>query len=218
MREMRKLTIIILVIGLFLASFVYYAVGFDKGQEMQEGELPQNEQVDEGLIYDYIRFTGRVMEINQEEDLYSFLVEREDEEEPYDKMIFTLEEDAILVTNMLDESVGKEDIKVGTKVSVFFHKDTPVLDSYPSRAGCDVVAILEEGGVSNVEVYEFDKDLVSTDGILMILPDEKTIIVDTGGNKLTEEAIKNKKAIVLYEVAELSLPAKTVPKKVIVFD
>lgn len=161
-KNLRKIIVIGLVLGLLLASFVYYAVGLDKEAGKEKGKGSETGE----LKYEYIRFEGTVAEVSTNGEYFTILVERTDEEEPYDKMVFTLEED----------------------------------------------------GIPNVEVYKFDKDLISTDRILRIFPNEETEIVGLKGNTLTEKGIKNKVAIVFYEVADLSLPAQAAPKKVIVLD
>lgn len=213
MEGLRKMLIILLVLGLLLVSFVY-AVNLDK-----KADNKQEEPIDKvELNYEYILFAGTVAEISTEGEYYTLLVERDSEEEPYDKMVFTLAEDVVLVNNKTMAFIDKDDIKEGMKVWVFYHKDTPIMESYPARAGCDVVAVMEEDGIPNVEVYKFDKDLVSTDRILKIFPNEETEIIGIKGNTLTEKDIRNKRAIVFYDVAELSLPAQVAPKKVIILD
>lgn len=214
MKNLRKIIVIGLVLGLLLASFVYYAVGLDKEAGKEKGKGSETGE----LKYEYIRFEGTVAEVSTNGEYFTILVERTDEEEPYDKMVFTLEEDGVIVNNKTMDLIDKGDIKEGTKVWVFYHKDTPILESYPARAGCNVIAVMEEDGIPNVEVYKFDKDLVSTDRILRIFPNEETEIVDLKGNTLTKKNIKNKVAIVFYEVADTSLPAQAAPKKVIILD
>ena len=214
MKNLRKIIVIGLVLGLLLASFVYYAVGLDKETGKEKGKGSETGE----LKYEYIRFEGTVAEVSTNGEYFTILVERTDEEEPYDKMVFTLEEDGVIVNNKTMDLIDKGGIKEGTKVWVFYHKDTPILESYPARAGCNVIAVMEEDGIPNVEVYKFDKDLISTDRILRIFPNEETEIVGLKGNTLTEKDIKNKVAIVFYEVADLSLPAQAAPKKVIVLD
>ncbi len=218
MKNLRKIIVICLVLGLLLASFVYYAVGLDKESDKKAGKEEVKGSETGELKYEYIRFEGTVAEVSTNGEYFTILVERTDEEEPYDKMVFTLEEDGVIVNNKTMDLMGKDGIKEGTKVWVFYHKDTPILESYPARAGCNVIAVMEEDGIPNVEVYKFDKDLVSTDRILRIFPDEETEIVDLKGNTLTEKNIKNKVAIVFYEVADTSLPAQAAPKKVIILD
>ena len=214
MKNLRKIIVIGLVLGLLLASFVYYAVGLDKETGKEKGKGSETGE----LKYEYIRFEGTVAEVSTNGEYFTILVERTDKEEPYDKMVFTLEEDGVIVNNKTMDLMDKDGIKEGTKVWVFYHMDTPILESYPARAGCNVIAVMEEDGIPNVEVYKFDKDLISTDRILRIFPNEETEIVGLKGNTLTEKDIKNKVAIVFYEVADLSLPAQAAPKKVIVLD
>jgi len=218
MNGLRKIIVIALISGLLLASFVYYAAGWDKESDKESGKEEVKGTETGGLMHEYIRFSGTIAEISTNGEYFTLLVENNDEEEPYDKMVFTLEKDGVLVSNKTMDLIHKDDIKEGANVWVFYHKDTPILESYPARAGCNVVAVMEEDGIPNVEVYKFDKDLVSTDRIIKIFPNEETKIVDIKDNALTEKDIKNKSAIVFYEAADLSLPMQVAPKKVIVLD
>lgn len=213
MKNLRRKSAFILALSLLMVTFVSYAVNMDK-----EPIEPIKEPVEEEkLIFEYSSFRGTVKEIYSGDGYYSMLVENDAEEEPYDKMVFTLSEDVILVNGKTMDFAEKDEIEEGMKVWIYYHKDTPILESYPARAKCDVVAIMEGEEIPSVEVYKFDENLVSTDGVLKIYIDDKTEIVDTEGNTLTEDDIKNRHAVVFYNIAALSFPAQTSPEKVIVF-
>lgn len=169
------------------------------------------------LSYEYIPFYGVITEVNSNDGLTSILIENFNEE-PYDKMVFYISDDVVLVSDKTKDLADKNTLTEGIEVVVYYHKDTPILESYPARAGCNVVVIKKNEEPTNVEVFRFDENLLSSDRILRISPDENTAIVDTKGNSLTVEDIKNRDAIVFYSIATLSIPAQTVPEKVILLN
>lgn len=179
-------------------------------EEPIEGVLEPQE-----IVYEYNAFNGVIAEVNFEEDYATVLVENENDE-PYDKVIFSISDDVVLVSDKTREFVDKADLVEGMNLTVYSHRDTPILESYPARMGCDVVVIRENEEPTNVEIFSFDEELLSTDNVLKIFPDEDTVIVDTEGNSLGVEDIKNRDAVVFYSIATLSLPAQATPEKVIV--
>jgi len=212
MKKLRKKSAFALALCLLLVSFVSYAVSLDK-EIVPVGEPVEEER----LVLEYNSFRGTVKEIYSGDGYYSMLVENDAEEEPLDRMVFTLTDDVVLVNGKTMDFAKRDDIKEGTKVWIYYHKDTPILESYPARAKCDVVAIMEGEELPSVEVYKFDENLVSTDGVLKIYIEDKTKIVDDKGNTLTKDDVKGKHAVVFYYFAALSFPAQTSPEKVIVF-
>ncbi|MBZ2175147.1 copper amine oxidase N-terminal domain-containing protein [Schnuerera sp. xch1] len=209
MKLLRKVIALSLMVCLLLAPLMSNA-------EVSDKVVKETEELQK-LQREYTSFNGTISEVNSEGESLSILVEN-DNEEPYDKMMFFISHDATLVSDETMNLVSKDTLKKGMDVTLYYHKSTPILESYPARLGCDVLVVRESEEPTNVEVYRFDEDLLSTDNILKISPDDKTVIVDTEGNSLDIEDIKNRNAIVFYNIATLSLPAQTVPKKIIVLD
>jgi len=169
----------------------------------------------EQLKQEFIGFYGTIKEIQEEEGRLSIVVEN-DQEEPGNIAIFYVLEETFLVSNKTMDIVDRSYLEEGMKVMAYYPSDIILPMIYPPRIPADVVAVMENEEYTNVEVYRFDENLLSTDGILQIFPDEETVIVDREGNLLKKEDIRNSKAVVFYGIAELSLPAKAVPQKVIV--
>lgn len=180
-------------------------------------EIIDEGKVEEGLKKEYIDFHGTISELDFNEGTISILVEN-DNEEPYNKSMFYLDDDVIFVNDETKDFVDMDSIEEGMDVTLYSHKSTPILESYPPQQGADVLVVRENEEPTNAEVFKFDEDLLSTDKVLKIHPDDETIIVDTKGNSLDVEDVKNRDAIVFYSIATLSLPAQTTPEKIIVLD
>jgi len=211
MKVLKKVVVTALAASLMVVPLMSNAEGDIEGNVKEVIEFEEPEQ----LKQEFIGFYGTIKEIQEEEGRLSIVVEN-DQEEPGNIAIFYVLEETFLVSNKTMDIVDRSYLEEGMKVMAYYPSDIILPMIYPPRIPADVVAVMENEEYTNVEVYRFDENLLSTDGILQIFPDEETVIVDREGNLLEKEDIRNSKAVVFYGIAELSLPAKAVPQKVIV--
>ncbi|HHV47261.1 MAG TPA: copper amine oxidase N-terminal domain-containing protein [Tissierellia bacterium] len=211
MKVLKKVVVTALAASLMVVPLMSNAEGDIEGNVKEVIEFEEPEQ----LKQEFIGFYGTIKEIQEEEGRLSIVVEN-DQEEPGNIAIFYVLEETFLVSNKTMDIVDRSYLEEGMKVMAYYPSDIILPMIYPPRIPADVVAVMENEEYTNVEVYRFDENLLSTDGILQIFPDEETVIVDREGNLLKKEDIRNSKAVVFYGIAELSLPAKAVPQKVIV--
>ncbi len=164
--------------------------------------------------FEYIRFDGKVEEIDEGEDYFRILVRR-DTDEGLDVLYAYIHEDMLLLSEKNMDAATKEDIAVDMEVSVIYHKSTVMALSYPPMLGPDVV-VLHDGVEHSTYVEYFNEELLSADGSLRLNMADETQIVDYKGNSLTKEDIYERDLVVFYSMVLESYPAQTTPHKIIV--
>lgn len=107
----------------------------------------------------------------------------------------------------------KEKLKPGQKVTAFYQSGIPILLIYPPQIPVSVITIPEE--LQFVIADVFDKEGVNTTRKLKIKPSSSTKIVLEDGSGYTG-SLENRKLIVYYGVTTKSIPAQTVPERIVV--
>ncbi|MBU5255406.1 copper amine oxidase N-terminal domain-containing protein [Tissierella praeacuta] len=169
------------------------------------------------IVADYIKYEGKIVEVNDNGKNLSVLV-KDKEDEPYNGMLFHINEDVILLNNKSKEFITKDTLKKGMKVSAYYHKNTIMAMSMPPQLGPDIIVIDESEEPIFTHVSGFNKEFISSDGMLKINPSENTVIVDKDGKKIEKENIINRDLIVFYTISTKSIPAQTTPEKIIVME
>lgn len=166
---------------------------------------------------EYINFEGKITEINHGDNTFSIKV-MSDEKDPYNGMVFHINEKVVLLNDETKDFVSKDTLKKGDLVSGYYGKDTIMALSMPPQLSPDVIIVKESKEPSFIKVDKFNKELVSSDNQLKINQSEDTIIVDKDGNKVEKENIVDKDLIVFYTISTRSIPAQTTPEKIVVMD
>lgn len=110
---------------------------------------------------------------------------------------------------------NEKEIKIGSKITVYYDANMPMIMIYPPQYKADVVVA---GDVKeNIKVDLFNRNLTSADGQLKIKVDKETEVVTQDGKKF-EGNLYNKNLVVYYTVSTKSIPAQTVPSKVVVLN
>lgn len=171
---------------------------------------------DERVMYsEYIEFRGKVEEIYNEDGQFYILATNGITEGGLNALKAYIDEDVILLNNKDMEFASKDDLKVGTEVVIYYHKDTIMALSYPPMLGPDVV-IINDNEEQGAMVSKFDGEFLNAEKDLYARPSDETIIIDKDGNVLTKDDVKNRDLIIFYDIVLESYPAQTTPKKVIV--
>ncbi|MDR7857446.1 copper amine oxidase N-terminal domain-containing protein [Tissierella sp.] len=168
-------------------------------------------------VKDYIKYEGKITSITKNEKYISIMV-KDDASDPYNGMLFHIDEDVILLNDKAMDFISKDSFKEGQTVTGYYSKDTIMLMSLPAQLSPDLIILNEAEEPVTVEVSKFNKELISTDGMLKISPTDTTIITDKNGNKVDKEDLVDRDLIVFYTISTKSIPAQTGPEKIIVMD
>ena len=157
------------------------------------------------------QFNGFVTQIDD------FITSSNDEQAGCYKM-FSVQNDAGSMVNFIVSPdtylVDHTTVSVGDWVTGYYDGDAPVPLIYPPQYRA--LIIVRESPYQQVKVDYFDHDLLSSDGqlILNIAPNTSTLL--TNGQAFTNN-VANRNLIVSYGPTTMSIPAQTMPYKVIVY-
>lgn len=143
---------------------------------------------------------------------------KEDAENPENTINYTIQEDT-LVFNSKGEKKEVKDIEKGADITVFTGSYTPAPLIMPPQYQADVIIINDAEQVSFVDVDTYlagTEYLVNAANTLAINIDKETKIVDKDEKSFTGETLENNDLIVFYGASTRSIPAQTVPSKVVV--
>jgi hypothetical protein len=104
-------------------------------------------------------------------------------------------------------------IRVGDPVIGFYDANAPVPLIYPPQYRAVVMARLTQN--QNVKVDFFDNQLISSDGTLRLIISPLTQIIQENGQAFTANPA-NRNLVVVFGATTRSIPAQTVPYKIIV--
>lgn len=149
----------------------------------------------------YLSFTGTVQEIDQG-DQRQILWLKDENGNP---ATFVITDDTYLVQG--------EKIAQGDQIIGFYDPRKPMLMIYPPRYNVEVVALVKDG--QNFQVDSFDENLISSNGFLKLNISEDTVIITKDGTPY-EGKLQGKILAVLYGASTKSIPAQTVPDKIVV--
>lgn len=203
------------ILSLSLAAFIALSPMAIKAEDLDNMDtIPVEEEV-EMEQPNYIEFNGKITEINSKGEFFSILAEN-DLENALDKLVAYISEDTVLLNDDTMDFVTIDNLKEGMEVSIFYHKETPMLMSYPPQLTPNVVVVRNKESKNGILVDKFDEDLLNGDKSLRLLLSDKTEIVDIEGNKVDKEHITNKNLVIFYDMVLESYPAQIPPKRVIV--
>lgn len=143
-----------------------------------------------------------------------------DDPENLDNIINYMISEDTLVYDMNGSRLSIEDIKAGSKLSVYTNAYSPAPMIMPPQYQADVIIIedpeAEELTFSCADTFVMQDDmLVGLGNTLALNLGEETLIVDREDN-VTEEELADKDLLVFYGASTRSIPAQTTPVKVVV--
>lgn len=178
---------------------------------------PISQVVDMENMAGYIKYHGKITEINKNEKYLSIRV-MDDESNPYNGFIFYIFEDVILLDDMTKDFIDKDALKVGMEISTFYSKNTEMLLSLPGQLTPGVIIVRNSEEFVDIKVDKFNKELISADNMLKLNISEDVEILDLTGKEINKENLEDKDLIVFYTFTTRSIPAQTTPVKIIVMD
>jgi len=150
----------------------------------------------------FMSFSGTVKKITETEHGFSYVYLENDEGTPAN---FIVSDETYVV--------DKKEIKVGVKLTGYYDSMVPMIMIYPPQYKAEVVVV---GDVEdNLAVDVFDKDLISSDGMLKLNIGEDTKITLKDG-KAYDGELSLRKLLVRYGASTRSIPAQTTPTEIIV--
>jgi len=153
-------------------------------------------------------FTGTVVSMN---DLHS-----SEYGEGCSKIIALQNEEGAPVNFILTPStyvVNQDMIAIGDTVTGYYDANAPAILIYPPQY--QALIMVKEQTYQNVKVSYFNSDLISNDHQLKLNIHPYTQIITTNGQAFTGN-IANRTLIVIYGPSTKSIPAQTMPHKIIV--
>lgn len=216
MKNLKKYIVLSMAACITLSPVLANANPNDLVEEVTVISAPINIE-EEIMVKDYIKYEGKITSITKNERYISIMV-KDDESDPYNGMLFHLNEDVILLSDKTMDFISEDTFKEGQTVTGYYSKDTIMLMSLPAQLSPDLIILNEAEEPITVEVSKFNKDLISTDGSLKISQSDNTIIVNKDGKKIDKEGLVDRDLIVFYSVARESYPAQITPEKIIVME
>lgn len=159
-------------------------------------------------VVDYLSFNGTIIEVREN----SILVENNVNEE--DRIVFNISADTLLLSDDTKSKISSNSFVVGQEITAFYPENTPMALSLPPILTPQVIVVNAATDVGFVHVATFDEKLVSSDGSLKLNLSSSMTIVDRQGQPVT--SVANKTLVVFYSVSTRSIPAQTIPEKIIV--
>lgn len=202
------------VIALSIAAIIALTPAISLAEDVLISAPEVNAEEKQVKEADYIEFSGKITEVNMEDENSYILVENDKEDEMNALRVYL--GDSVLLSDETLDFADKDKLKEDVKVSVFYHKNTPMGLSLPPVLTPDAIVIRETEEPTSVMVAKFDEELLNDKGDLFLLVSEKTNIIDAEGNKMDHEAIKNRDLLVFYSIVLESYPAQTHPEKIVV--
>lgn len=114
--------------------------------------------------------------------------------------------------SILGNTIG--DIKKGDEIIGVYDTSRPMITIYPPQYNVVAYAVNLPDS-QTIKVDFFNDNLVSSDNTLKLILDDKVKIYSQTGD-IYKDSIKNKNLIVLYSASTRSIPAQTVPDKIVV--
>ncbi|WP_107840967.1 copper amine oxidase N-terminal domain-containing protein [Metasolibacillus meyeri] len=170
---------------------------------------PISNEVTEEVATNFIQLTGKLGKIDKLESGALFTTIEQGEQ------IFTLTIDENTI--VLDNTGKKVELKEGLSFTAFVNKNKPMLMIYPPRYVPEVI-VVETSDMGSVDIGTFDQDFVNKENTLKLNLSAESQITNLAGEKVQQEDIVGKEAIVFYGPATKSIPAQTNPYHVVVLE
>ncbi|MEW9668239.1 stalk domain-containing protein [Ammoniphilus sp. 3BR4] len=160
---------------------------------------------------DYIKFSGVISEIKQNDQSLTLIVENEENSL---QMIFPISDEVLLLNSSTTEKLEKHSMEKGLQVDVYYDKTKPMPLIYPATISPEVI-IAKDKDMGLVKVSKFDEQFQSLDHELKLNISEDTVLLNKQGEQINKEDLHGKELIVFYTFTKKSIPAQTTPKKII---
>ncbi|NLI89683.1 MAG: copper amine oxidase N-terminal domain-containing protein [Epulopiscium sp.] len=219
-KSIRRKVLALMVVGAMAMPMVSFAEDrIQPGPDIVpiSKEIVEDDYINEVEENNYIRFTGTISKVNERDGNISIWVDSDIEEDEYG-VVFHISDKVSLWDRESEELVGADKLEEGMRIDAFYPTNTPMTMSLPPQLTPEIIVIQGEEYVGSSYVGEFNDNLVSTDNYLKLKIAEDTLLVNEEGQAVEVEDIYGKPVLVFYGAATKSIPAQTVPSKVVLLD
>ena len=161
---------------------------------------------------------GKIVSLPTEE-MSSLTVEIAEIENENGGLRFALSPTTTLVNRETGSLMTMDQLEKGMEIMVIYPANTPVGMSLPPYIG-NIQAVVANPSKGSISMGTFDEDLVNAKDNIQLQIDKTTNILTTSGTKslLDAKDIAGKNAMVFYDAATKSIPAKTTPSFVLLLE
>lgn len=185
---------------LLVSSMVVVPMSIFANSKTAALEIAQNQEEGKG---EYRHHTGVIKEVLGSGEEFAILVGNKDNDE--NQMIYNVFDDVYVGDMNPTRENKRAHLVKGANVTVYYHKNTPVALSYPSQMNPRAIIINNGDKEVQTKLDKFDKDLVSSDGMLKL-------------NMKDAKEYQDKLLLVYYGASTRSIPAQTTPELVVVLE
>lgn len=163
----------------------------------------------------YITTSGKIADISDTQD-GSKVITIDNEN---GGLRFVVSAATVIADRVTESIITVDQLTDGMEVTVVYGANSPMGMSMPPYLG-SVTAVVANADKGFVSVGLFNEDLLNTADMLQLNIQEPANIQTTLGTKsiLGADSVKNKNAIVFYDVTTRSIPAQTTPSMVLLLE
>lgn len=196
MKKTKKLIILSLAVSIAISPVVVSAVKSITPEETitisapiaEVTTLEDFDMLDVVAMSDYIEYKGQIVEVTDGEYSFSILV-KDDLEDPYNGMVFHINKDVMLLSDVTKDFISKDELEIGMTISAYYPKDTIMMMSLPPQLSPQVIIVHDsEKQVIEQEIKVFDNIIIN----------EKEVNLDNSIYKNKEDVVM----IPLRQIAE----------------
>lgn len=164
----------------------------------------------------FISQSGKVVSVSEVDEKGMRVAEIDNEQ---GGLRFVVAADTIIVNRADGGYLTGADLTEGMEVAVIYGVNSPMGMSLPPYLG-QVTAVVANADAGFFAVGHFDEELTDMKNMLKLNISEETNIQNLQGTKikLSAEDVKNKDALVFYDVTTRSIPAQTNPSFVLILE
>ncbi len=213
MKKLNTLTIAALVSGPFLFQAPVSAQSI---APVNSPVMPITENIQQQDVSNFMKVSGVISKVIKDDANLPKLIVEDKEKTTENHLNIT--DEALIFNSGTAEQLKKDSLKEGLLIDAYYDKHKPMLMIYPPRITPEIVIVNNVDKPGNVKVGLFDENLVSLDNELKLNIDDKTIILNEKGETIRADELNGKDLIVFYTVSTRSIPAQTIPTKIIALD
>lgn len=161
----------------------------------------------------FLKMVGTIEEVNGTSDFVKVSFNEDESETPW---ILLVEKTKLIIDGDSGKRLDISSLKAGKEISIFFRKNTPVLQSYPGQFSPNVIFINGSTDGYAIDVDYFDEKGHGIENRLQINEHENVRVFDNMGKELKDKSLYNNDLAVLFKAATRSIPPITSPEIVYV--
>lgn len=200
----------VLIIGTLVLALLFGINYYEQNIGVNEDVFVEHHEV---VAEEWLSYSGMISNISWSSEHRSVFVSNEAHD--LDSFIFFLGEEVLLLDEGTKAIISFDDLVEGDLVTAYYGSHTPMLLSMPPQMSPAIFVVNVPDKIGFIKVSYFDSDLISKEGSLKLNIGSDTELVDQTGNEVVETDLYNQDLVVFYTASTRSIPAQTVPEKII---